>query len=352
MKKIIHGGDIYSQIGKHDRIIDFSANINPLGIPQKVKEALHNAVDMVESYPDPLCRELTKSLAKKENISEDYFVMGNGAADLIYRFVIAAKPKKALILAPTFSEYELALKTVECEVEYFRLKESTDFSITEEILDCITKEIDVIFICNPNNPTGIIADTKIMIQILDKCKINGSILVVDECFNDFLDDGHSHTLKNELENHKNLFILRAFTKIYAIPGVRLGFGMSSNADLIDKINDVGQAWSVSVFAQEAGIAALSEDNYISETLNYVKNEREYLKKSLRNMGFTVFNSSANYIFFKNNFNVEIKSELEKYGILIRSCDNYVGLSKNYYRIAVKTKGDNEILIETLGKILK
>lgn len=351
MKKIIHGGDIYSYKTPKD-IIDFSANINPLGIPQSVKDALHNAVDLSINYPDPLSRKLLKNLALYENVSEANITIGNGAADVIFKLALALKPKKALIISPTFSEYELALKTINCNCQYYILKEENDFNLDENILSYLSEDIDILFLCNPNNPTGVVAKKELLFEILKKCEEKNIMFFIDECFNEFLENAKECSMVNCICSSKNLFILKAFTKIYAIPGVRLGYGICGDSGLINKIDKSGQAWSVSVFAQEAGISALKENEFVKKSVIFIKKQREILKNQLKNLGFKVFQSNANYIFFKNETKIDLKSKLEENNILIRSCENYQGLNNDFYRIAVKDEISNEKLLKVLTEIVK
>ena len=350
MKNITHGGDIYTKYNTDsERIIDFSANINPLGMPGSVKEAIISNIDNYTAYPDPLCRELRKGLSNYHSINKDYILCSNGAAEIIYKIVLALKPAKAMVLAPTFSEYESALKMVGAEINYYVLNEENDFKIENDILDHIKPHLDIVLICNPNNPTGIPLAREKMIQMLDKCKKNNTLLVVDECFTDFLIDEEEYSIIDMIESYDNLIILKAFTKIFAMAGIRLGYMLCSNNIINDKIDNALQPWSVSTVAIKAGTAALKEKEYVLETKRYVKENREYLIDELKKAGFTVFESKANYIFFKSNSD-DLDKKLVQYGILIRSCKNYRGLSKNYYRIAVKNRKDNQYLIKCLNSI--
>ena len=235
MKSITHGGDIYSYEDKFDKIIDFSSNINPLGIPNSIKNALHNSVEKSICYPDPLCRKLNKKLSKHYNLPGNYFSIGNGAADIIFKIAQVLKPKSALLLAPTFSEYEFSLKTVNCNINYYNLTENNNFKILNDYLDFLTDKIDIIYICNPNNPTGVLTKKELLTKILKKCKDNNIIVILDECFNEFVENNKSYSMIDELKNFDNLIILNAFTKMYAIPGVRLGYCISSNLNIISKI---------------------------------------------------------------------------------------------------------------------
>lgn len=350
MKNITHGGDIYTKYNTDaERIIDFSANINPLGMLGSVKEAIISNIDNYVAYPDPQCRELREALSNYHGINKDYILCSNGAAEIIYKIVLALNPKKAMVLAPTFSEYQSALNMVNSEISYYEINQKNGFKIENDILDHIKPNLDIAFICNPNNPTGIPMTREKMIQILDKCKKNNTLLVVDECFTDFLIDEEEYSILDMIESYDNLIILKAFTKIFAMAGIRLGYMICSNNIINNKIDNALQPWSVSTVAIKAGTAALKEKEYVLETKRYVKENRDYLIDELKKVGFTVFESKANYIFFKSNSDY-LDKKLVQYGILIRSCKNYRGLSKNYYRIAVKNKEDNQYLIKCLNSI--
>ena len=344
-----HGGDYVGYINKYGRMpIDYSENTSPFGMPQGVKSAICDSLDEASRYPDPLSRNLREALAKYHEVEQDYIICGNGAADVIFRLVLALKPKKAMVTAPTFSEYEEALKLSGCKVNHHILKEENNFEITENILDDVDDDLDVIFICQPNNPTGKICDRGILDRILNKCREKEILLVIDECFLDFIGNGESSISK--LKDYKNLFILKAYTKLYAMAGVRLGYGLTSNKKLMDEIIKAGQPWSVSIMAQAAGIAALREKDYVKKVLKNNEDESKYIKGELTKLGIKYFDSKANYIlFYIDDYMFDIK--MEEKGFLIRNCSNYIGLDEGYYRIAVKKRDDNVRLIKAMGEIL-
>ncbi len=352
MYKYEHGGDIYSQeqsaTGKP--FVDFSANINPLGVPQGVKEAIIGAIDDCINYPDPFCRKLTQATAEFLGVRPETLFFGNGAADVLFRLAMALQPKRALLLAPTFADYEKALRSVNTEIIYHNLKKENDFKPTEEILDSITSDIDIAVICNPNNPTGHFMDRELMKRVMDKCEEVGCKLLIDECFMDFVDAEESYTMRGYLDSKKHLIILKAFTKTFAVPGVRLGYCMTGDYELVQALHEVGQDWNVSVLAQAAGIAALKEKTYLEETAKIIRAERAFLKTHLAELGIRVFGSNANYIFFEINGIEDFAEQLKSKGFLIRSCANYHNLGANYYRIAVKAHDDNRDLITAIKEI--
>lgn len=342
--KCLHGGDIYTYEG----MIDFSININPLGPDPAVLEAVKEAVEQVGVYPDSQCRKLKRSLGEQLELSEDMLVFGNGAADLIFSLAFAVKPKKALLCAPSFSEYERALGAVDCEISWYDLKEENGFYLCPDYLDRLTEEVDIIFLCTPHNPTGNIIDPGLFQAIIEKCQKTGILAVVDECFLDFLEDRNYVHGASSVLKCSHLFLLRAFTKIDSLPGLRLGYGITANQGLLQKLEAVRQPWSVSILAQAAGLAALQSRAGIEKVRAFVKEEREGLLQEFDRLGITYFPSRVNYILLKSPY--DLFTLLLKDGMLIRDCSNYRGLTKGYYRVAVKSKEENQLLVKALERI--
>ena len=341
----LHGGDIY----RHPGVIDFSVNTNPLGTPESVKRAVQESVAKIEHYPDVRCEALRKAISRFEQVNMEEILCGNGAAELFFAAVQAVCPQKALVIAPSFSEYEEALRSVGAEAEYYYLCEEDNFQIQEDYVDKLSEEIDMIFLCNPNNPTGQTIDRDMLIKILDRCKKQNIVVILDECFLEFLDEPNRYEMSNLRGEYPNLLIIKAFTKIFSMPGLRLGYAISSNPDILEEMSWKLQQWNVSVPAQMAGVAALENPKeYIRQTREYVSGQREYMRNIMKMMGYVVFASKANYLFFKGRPGLE-KEALEA-GFLIRDCQNYEGLSEGFYRIAVRTKEENERLITWLGRL--
>jgi threonine-phosphate decarboxylase len=341
-----HGGDIYQK----DALIDFSANINLMGISERVVSAACMGVRLSANYPNVECRELRKSISDSIMLPMEHIICGNGAADIIYSMVLALKPKKALLPVPSFYEYEKALRILDCELEYFSLTEDGQFLLQEDFLHSITGDIDIIFLCNPNNPTGNLIEKQLMDQIIQKCEELAIWLVIDECFLDFVEEGTDYSVLGQIENTKYLMVLKAFTKLYAMPGLRLGYGISSNLEFLAEMREVSQPWNVSIPAQLAGIAALKEVDYVKNSLELIRSERGYLVEELNKLGFRVFGSKANYIFFQAVGG--LTSYCFEKGILIRDCSNYRGLGEGYYRIAVRNHNENIQLIQVLEEAVK
>lgn len=333
--------------------IDFSVNTNPLGLPESVKSAIKDSIGSFEKYPDQNCRRLRAKIAEWKSLKAEEIVCGNGASELISLTVNAICPKDALIIAPTFSGYERALKICDCRIHYNLTKEEDNFDIAESLFDTIQKTSpDMIFLCNPNNPTGRMINPGLFERLLCLCEEKGIFLFVDECFIDFTERAEESALRLTGKS-SHLIVLNAFTKIFSMAGLRLGYLISSNQGLIQKINSLRPEWNVSEIAQLAGRAALSEKNYIQKTRDLIKKERIYLSKELKALGFKVCQGEANFILFElGTIAAENLSKiLKEKGILIRNCSNFMGLGGNFYRIAIKSHEDNEKLIDTLRKLL-
>lgn len=345
-----HGGDIYSYFESRGKApLDFSSNVNPLGIPKSVKKVLKNSLSSFSQYPDVNCRELKKAISIFDNVRQSHILPGNGAADLIFRICNTLKPRKAMIIAPTFSEYESALLSTGCDIDYYHLAADDGFKIKSDILEFIGNK-DIMFICNPNNPTGNLVDEELLLQILLKCQSVNCVLVVDECFMDFVSESKNQTMKKYLDKFDCLVILKAFTKIFALAGLRLGYCLSSNKKLLGMISNAGQPWCVSVPAQIAGAKAVKEKEYIQKTLINTEKERNYLMDGLRDLKIEVFESKANYILIRAENLPGLYKKLYEKGILIRKCENFKGLNADYFRIAVKRHKDNIRLIKEIKKI--
>ena len=354
MYQYVHGGDIYSSLSfkQGKKILDYSANINPLGIPAGVRQAMKDAVAGCVNYPDPFCRELRDRLSRYFSLPAGMFYCGNGAADVLFRIMTALRPKRTLLLAPTFADYEKAAISAGSKIDYFTLQEKNEFAVTSEILKAVTKRTEMVVLCNPNNPTGKLMDKELLLMVLRHCEELHIPLLVDECFMDFVQDKGKYSLIDQLPGHSGLIILKAFTKIFAIPGVRLGFCLTSDADLMDKLYACGQDWNVSVLAQAAGAAALEETDFLAETRELIAVEKAYLVAQLRLIGLKVFEGEANYLLIKTMHNYPWPEKLKKHHILIRDCSNFRGLSDGYYRIAVKTRRDNRKLIRIMKELVK
>lgn len=350
--ELMHGGDLQGAAErsgkKAEELLDFSANINPLGVPPAVREAIVRELHSVIHYPDPLSRKLRAAISEAEGVPAEQILCGNGGADLIYRLVCASRPKTALVMVPTFAEYEEALNQVGSELRFYSMQE--DLCIREDILNRITGDLELLFLCNPNNPTGILTGRPLLLSVLEKADSTGTTVLLDECFLDFVEEQEEYTLKEYLNCFQNLVILKSFTKLYAIPGLRLGYCLSSNRKLLNRMEKAGQPWAVGTLASAAGMAALQEADFRERTVSYVNRERAKLKAGLEALGLQVYNGRANYLCFRVRGEEHLAEKLLEQGILIRRCSNYRGLSEEYYRAAVRTGEENERLLAALRTV--
>lgn len=352
MKEYTHGGDIVgARAVWQGELLDFSANLNPLGMPEAVRKAAEDAVREAIHYPDSLCRALCAAIARRDSVAPEQVLCGNGAADLVFRLAFSQRPRRVLVTAPTFSEYQDAIQAAGGEVVYHHLMPENNFDLTETVLDNLDDSLDMAFFCTPNNPTGRLIDRDLMLRILERCREKSIRVVVDECFLSLSDPGERVSLAGELEHFPNLVLLRAFTKSYAMPGLRLGYCLSADTTLLDGLSRCAQPWSVSGPAQAAGLAALAEPEHPARARQLIAVERSWLIDAFRELGFQVFPSQVNYILFRAPGVDDLKERLLARGVLIRSCANYVGLGSDYYRVAVRPHRENEGLIGAMKEVL-
>jgi histidinol-phosphate/aromatic aminotransferase/cobyric acid decarboxylase-like protein len=338
-----HGGDIY----RNKVSLDFSVNLNPMGIPDPVMEECVKALSDLTYYPDHMQQGLREAIASMEGAAVDNIVCGNGASELIMATVHAVRPAKALITAPCYAGYRYALEAAGAEIREHELKESEDFVLTNAILEEITDDLDIIFLADPNNPSGRLVDDDLLTQIKEACKAKGVCLVMDECFLPLTARG-----TRTPEAGDETIYLRAFTKTLAIPGLRLGYIVCGETAIADKIRRQLPEWNISVMAQRAGVAAAefapAGSDYMTKSLRLIEEERSYLTNELTGMGIKVYPSDTSYLLIKGREGLYEKL-LEK-GILIRRCENFSGLDGSYFRLAIRTHEDNEKLIKAIGEV--
>jgi threonine-phosphate decarboxylase len=355
----IHGGNITKASGKYgipkDKIIDFSANINPLGPAEDIFAALTNNINTIVNYPDPDCTELKVVLAGYLGIDPDLLLMGNGAAELIYQLVRVTGRKKALILVPTFSEYALSVLSQGGEVVEVELEEEKGFSLPVEKIVRLIPEVDLLFICSPNNPTGRLVDKEIIEHILDVSASFDVMVLVDEAFMDFVPQRTLYSMMSSAGKINNLAVLYSLTKFFGIPGLRLG-ALAAPKELIKRMDASKDPWNVNVMAQIAGVAGLKDLNHMERTKMLVNKEKIFLFKGLQNIpGIQPLPGAANFILFKVSQSGlksdELTDLLGQRGILVRDCHGFRGLAGRYIRVAVKRRNENEILLAAIKDIL-
>ena len=352
LKESTHGGDLVSaRVLWAGEVLDFSANLNPLGMPEGVRRAAAEGVEEAVHYPDPLCRALSAAIARRDGVAPGQVLCGNGAADLVFRLAFSEGPRRALVTAPTFSEYEAAVSAAGCTVVRHILDRARNFDLTGAVLDELTPELDLAFFCTPNNPTGRVIDRGLLEAILEKSRAAGVRLVVHECFLALSDGGEAAGLAGYLEPYPNLLLLRAFTKSYAMPGLRLGYCLSADGALQDRLSRCAQPWSVSAPAQAAGLAAAAEPSHPRLARALIARERSRLMRALEGLGLEVIPSAANYLLFRAPGITDLRERLLRRGVLIRSCADYPGLGEDDYRIAVRLQEENEQLIRAMKEAL-
>lgn len=356
----IHGGNLTSASIKYgipkERLIDFSANINPLGPSRKMISAVVDSLKYINSYPDPDCRELKSALASYLNINEEFLVMGNGAAELIYLLVRVIGCKKALVAAPTFCEYGLSVLSNGGEIIEILMDEKDGFKLpVEKIINCLPGA-DMLFLCNPNNPTGRVINRKTIEIILEEAGHHRVMVVVDEAFMDFIFHKKNFSSVPLVGNVENIAVLYSMTKFFGIPGLRLG-AIAVPSKLAIRMNSSKDPWNVNILAQAAGIAGLKDIHYMKETKKLVLDEKKFLFNQLSGIkGINPLPGSANFLLvdvsgtgFKS---FQLTDLLGRNGIMVRDCEGFTGLAGRYIRIAVKTRSENEILLEVLKTILE
>ncbi|MBO1308014.1 threonine-phosphate decarboxylase [Enterococcus sp. 669A] len=351
-----HGGNIQEIAEIHQldpqKLIDFSANINPLGIPAGVKKVLQAGIEQLVHYPDLRYRDLKAAIAEFHGIRPEQVYASNGAAEAIFMLGKTLPVNRLLLLAPTFVEYEEAFSQQATEFCYFNL-EKYDFqwNVADLIQSAKRQKVTGICLCNPNNPTGQLLRQDELLQLLAFCQDNEIKLIVDEAFVDFSEEDQS--LVGALNDYSQLFIFRSLTKMFAIPGLRLGYLLTSNQEILAEMEQQTVPWHINTFADLAGQQALKEQEFIKESQQYIKQERAFLVEHLAKFAPAIkcYPSETNYLFFRYTKEDCLQERLLTKNILIRNCDSFKGLSQRYYRIAVKSRPENEALLAALEEIL-
>ena len=354
LKRFEHGGNIYAAPPPGKSWLDFSANINPLGLSPAVKEAMTAHIDAVVHYPDPKGTALREALEKAYGVSSNSLLLGNGAAELFYLYMHTFRPRRVLLPVPSFSEYERAAGAIGAAIDYCYLSAEGDFSYPWETLRAACGHVDCIIIGNPNNPTGTLASAHELAALTDLAARKGTDILVDESFLDFLPSEEAYSVRELAQETDSLFVIRSLTKFYALPGLRLGFGVTTplRRSLMEGHKD---DWNVNVLAQYAGVAALGDRDYQNESRRLVAAERDRLYAALTHMpGIEVCRPCVNFLLWRlvdGSLAEPLMAALREEGILVRSCANYVGLSPSYIRTAVRSPWDNKSFIQILQEKL-
>ncbi|MFC0228394.1 threonine-phosphate decarboxylase CobD [Serratia aquatilis] len=350
-----HGGNVLEmalKIGLNPAdIIDFSANINPLGMPASLKAAIIAHLTSVECYPDVEYRQLHAALARAHRCLPENIMAGNGATELIYAIVNQIRPRTALLLTPGFAEYRRALQRVGCQIQDYPLDEACGFQPDERLLHVLVEQRpDCLFLATPNNPTGLMPDPTLLQDILAICRQQQIALVVDEAFIDFLPDVAG--LIPQIDDFPGLYILRSLTKFFAIPGLRLGYLVSSDRQGLQQMKQLREPWTINAYAALAGEVILNDLAYIQQTHQWLAQQRAWLFDALATLPqLRIWPGAANYIFLRClRPGLDLQQALLQHRILIRHCGNYPGLSCDYYRVAIKSEAANRTLIAALRQV--
>ncbi len=350
-----HGGNIREAaallgINPGD-LLDFSANINPAGMPASLKRALGDNFQLAERYPDADYINLHRCIAAHHGIAPRHVLADNGETALIFALVNALKPRRALLVAPGFAEYRRALALADCHISTLFLRESDGWQLTDSILNALTPDIDCLFLCTPNNPTGLLPERTLLHRIAARCKLNGIALILDEAFIDFIE--HETGFIPWLADNPHVWVLRSLTKFYAIPGLRLGYLVNYDDAALERVRHQQMPWSINAFAALAGEIILRDRPYQQATWAWLQAERPRLFQALSALpGITVWPGEANYLFLRSDLPGEtLQRGLLAEQVLIRSCSNYSGLKEGYYRVAVRSQRENDRLIAAMRRVL-
>lgn len=337
----MHGGDIY-----HSKVTwDFSVNVNPCGIPREVNEAILQGITQLTCYPDISCSELKQAIEKTLGITAGQVVCGNGASELIAAICRWKKPKRVLLAAPGFSGYTREVEKMGAAITWFFLEEEKNFCPDEKLLQRIWQvKPELVFWASPSNPTGVVLDEAYQLRLARVCEEVRTTLVLDECFAELSEHRNRSFVRRLLREHEHMIILRAFTKSFAIPGLRLGYLLAGREQIAKELERELPEWNVSGLAQRAGVAACGCESFLKESVDFIVKEREFLKNGLTQLGFRVFPSEANYLLFDTGRG-DWKEKLLEKEILIRDCRDYPGLREGFYRVAVRTRCENQMLLQ-------
>lgn len=354
-----HGGDLESAAkayGREERsFLDFSANINPLGPPERVLKQLEGALSSIIRYPDPGHRQFKYILGQKLSIDEDSICVGNGAAECMSLILLGLDLQKVGIIEPCFSEYRQLSEQFNVEVRSIRGREDRDWKAAVEEIGELLQQVDLLFIGQPNNPNGVqysLRELRILAEMAEQWQ---TYLVVDEAFIDFIPQQQQASLLSELDKYPRTILVRSMTKFYAIPGLRLGYTLA-HPDVIRSMTGKQVTWSVNGLALLAGEAALhSGEEFERSTLELISNERVVLVQGLTNLGCEVSPGEANFLLVKLPApwqSIDMQRELGLRGILIRSCAMYPGLGESHIRIAVKGTDANQVFLKEIQQVLE
>lgn len=331
-----------------EKYIDFSVNVNPFGKPDSIAQNWSSWLSLVSNYPDPKVRRLTTAIAKREQICEEMVLIGNGGAELIFLIGMYLQNDRVVIVQPAFSEYEEACTVNGCEVFYHQLTEDKwRFSATEVMATINNTASKAIFLCTPNNPTGVVYDQTEVSKLISLCYEKDVKVIIDEAFYDFY--SQEETYSQYVNEFPNLIVIRSLTKMYAIAGLRLGYVLAHKT-IIKQLSNHQPHWSVNNLAIEAGLVCLEETDFVQSTVNTINEERERLFTFFSEFDFAYSNSLVNFYLLKDKTvtdQLPLFQFLLKKGLVPRHTANFPGLDGNWLRFAIKQRHENDLLLEAL-----
>lgn len=352
-----HGSDLekIEQIYgiKKDDIVSFSANVNPLGISPKLKETLAEHIDAITTYPDRDYTSLRSCMAEYAGTEPDNIIVGNGSTELISLFIQLEHPKKALVIGPTYSEYEREISLGGGTTLYYPLKEEDGFQLNvEDFIKHLNESIDLVVICNPNNPTSTCITAKEMRHILDACKQHDIFVMVDETYVEFADNMEKITSVPLTNYYNNIIILRGTSKFFAAPGLRLGYAVTGNRDLVKAINTRKNPWTINSLAVIAGEIMFRDQDYIAETKELIASERNRIYEILSaHPDFQVYRPSGNFMLVRllreDLTSQDIFDAAIRQCMMIRDCSTFPFLDNKYIRFCFMNHTDNDKLLNCL-----
>ncbi|WWR17078.1 threonine-phosphate decarboxylase CobD [Lachnospiraceae bacterium JLR.KK008] len=356
-----HGSDlekIESLYGiRKEEIVSFSANVNPLGLSRQFKERLSAQLDVITTYPDRTYQKLRETIASYCKTESDRVIVGNGSTELISLVIQIQDPKKALILGPTYSEYEREVCLSGGTCSYFPLEESADFALNEDKLkQALQPEIDLFILCNPNNPTSTLIGADRLRTILDLCRQRHIFVMVDETYMEFVRDVDAASAIPLTEQYDNLVVLRGVSKFFASPGLRLGYAVTADETLIRSAARKQNPWSVSSIAETAGRLLFTDTDYIRRTRELIDSQRQHVFQKLSvTDGLKVYPPCANFVLvrlLKESLSAaELFDMAIRRGMMIRNCSTFPFLDDTYFRFCFMKPDDNERLLSCIREFV-
>ena len=350
----LHGGNIYrlKREGKGE-LLDYSSNINPMGVPELFKKAVAENFHMLEKYPDPDYVELRENIGRYNNLSENEIIVGNGATEVLFLYMRALRPKRTVVVAPSFAEYRRALESIDSEIIYYPMLEENSWQLDTEAFIREVPQCELVVICNPNNPAGSFIPLSEIEKINSVLEKRGIKLFIDEAFIEFIkgwEDITAALLKN-----RNIFIMRALTKFFAVPGVRLGYGITFDSEMLEKMNQCKEPWSVNSFAELAGKTMLWDRKYIEAAEKWIEKEKKWFyEESCKIENIKTYPTNTNFILVKllKYTSQEVRDKMIEKGVVVRDASNFHYLDEKYIRLAVKNRENNKIVLKALKEVME